>query len=448
MREPQHSTHCSVQNQRVDEVAIFHKITAAGSATDNGDADGPRTPRPTARRGGRVVLSQADGRARDMRRHSRSARLVYRPFESAVGYLLRRERVSEAATGVRVRAVSSPSCNTVKLKAKALHPPLSAALSEPLSARGARPTVWLHDRANARAARHACARQLCAGASPHLDIRARRAPTTTMEHNNFVQALMALSIAVSQELHALVSLLACYDRHPIELSIALKPAVVLSLTSRTIPSEKMQHGLIMVAKGNRVSNMDPHPASAGMVKIRRVLLKMGATAVRHLHPRMVAQRRVPTVSSRHRLAVNSQPPSKFQRGVHINGGHKRPLTTVPAATPAKVAWKDSLKLINVSVHESRGVSQRSEIDNVEVSLRQIEVACAVHTTQVASPVHLREVLLGQRAACPAERGTLICSSFTAGDGASHAWSKLRWRKRLARNVATMALGVAAVRVGT
>ena len=44
MREPRYSTHCSVQNQRVDEVAIFHKITAAGSATDNGDADGPRTP--------------------------------------------------------------------------------------------------------------------------------------------------------------------------------------------------------------------------------------------------------------------------------------------------------------------------------------------------------------------------------------------------------------------
>ena len=53
------------------------------------DADGPRTP--NRKHGGRVVLSQADGRARGMRRHSRSARLVYRPFESAVGYLLRRE---------------------------------------------------------------------------------------------------------------------------------------------------------------------------------------------------------------------------------------------------------------------------------------------------------------------------------------------------------------------
>jgi hypothetical protein len=103
-----------------------------------------------------------------------------------------------------------------------------------------------------------------------------------------VQALVALSIAVSQELHALVTLLACYDRHPVELAIALKPAIVLSHTPRTILSEKMQHGLIMVAKGNCVSNMDPHPASTGMVKVRRVLLKMGATAVRHLHPRMVA----------------------------------------------------------------------------------------------------------------------------------------------------------------
>ena len=67
-------------------------ITAAGSARPNRqrrDADGPRTP--NRKHGGRVVLSQADGRARGMRRHSRSARLVYRPFESAVGYLLRRE---------------------------------------------------------------------------------------------------------------------------------------------------------------------------------------------------------------------------------------------------------------------------------------------------------------------------------------------------------------------
>ena len=106
MREPQHSTHCSVQNQRVDEVAIFHKITAAGSATDNGAiADGPRTP--NRKHGGRVVLSQADGRARGMRRHSRSARLVYRPFESAVGYLLRRE-CERCRTGVRVRRCIEP----------------------------------------------------------------------------------------------------------------------------------------------------------------------------------------------------------------------------------------------------------------------------------------------------------------------------------------------------
>ena len=57
MREPQHSTHCSVQNQRVDEVAIFHKITAAGSATDNGAM--PMVPGPpTASRGsGRAIAS-------------------------------------------------------------------------------------------------------------------------------------------------------------------------------------------------------------------------------------------------------------------------------------------------------------------------------------------------------------------------------------------------------
>ena len=52
MREPQHSTHCSVQNQRVDEVAIFHKIynccgfrtTATVTNRQRRDADGPRTP--------------------------------------------------------------------------------------------------------------------------------------------------------------------------------------------------------------------------------------------------------------------------------------------------------------------------------------------------------------------------------------------------------------------
>ena len=45
MREPQYSTHCSVQNQRVDEVAIFHKITDRGFRNrQRRDADGPRTP--------------------------------------------------------------------------------------------------------------------------------------------------------------------------------------------------------------------------------------------------------------------------------------------------------------------------------------------------------------------------------------------------------------------
>lgn len=80
MREPQYSTHCSVQNQRVDEVAIFHKITAMLFPARRQRA---WSPDPQRKHGGRVVLSQADGRARGMRRHSRSARLVYRPFESA-----------------------------------------------------------------------------------------------------------------------------------------------------------------------------------------------------------------------------------------------------------------------------------------------------------------------------------------------------------------------------
>ena len=54
------------------------------------------------------------------------------------------------------------------------HPLLSAALSEPLSARGARPTVWLHDLANARAARHARPPLECAAAGARRAARCCR----------------------------------------------------------------------------------------------------------------------------------------------------------------------------------------------------------------------------------------------------------------------------------
>ena len=84
-------------------VPIFHKITAMLFPARRQRA---WSPDPQRKHGGRVVLSQADGRARGMRRHSRSARLVYRPFESADR---ERERVRPV-----YRAVSSPSCNTVR----------------------------------------------------------------------------------------------------------------------------------------------------------------------------------------------------------------------------------------------------------------------------------------------------------------------------------------------
>ena len=122
MREPQHSTHCSVQNQRVDEVAIFHKIyNCCGFRTTEPTtgADGRAMPMvpgpPTAstgvgscyrkRMGGQGTCADTAGQPGSFTGRSN---LLYR-----IGYLLRRE-CERCRTGVRVRAESSPSCNTVQ----------------------------------------------------------------------------------------------------------------------------------------------------------------------------------------------------------------------------------------------------------------------------------------------------------------------------------------------